>query len=550
MPSTEVVTAVARGSGVRRTLFIAVRLLVTLFLVGVQVFLIVAILTWASNRATWVAGLTGLFTAAVMLHVVNSRMQMEYKLAWTIPIILLPALGAAFYLLYGSPNTSGRSLRRYREVQGRVRAAELEVQRRAAEPGSRVEAQLVTGADSPPMTADQPFGQQPSTQLPARVAAQIRYLESAGPFLPFVDTDTTYYPTGDDAWPQMLAAMAQAQRYILVEYFIVSEGRMWQQMLDVLCRKADEGVEVLFLYDDVGSLWGLPSRFVQTLSRNGIQVRPFNPMSGRLTLRVNNRDHRKLLIVDGLVGFTGGLNIADEYINAKPRFGHWKDTVVRLEGEGVWGMTELFFTLWDLISDQPTDLAALRPAYGHSEAPGTVISFDDTPLDDDSVGWGVYRNMMARARHTVDIMTPYLVPSQAMLESIGAVAQSGVRVRLLTPGIPDKHYVYSVTRSNYRPLIEAGVEIYEYTPGFLHAKQLVADDDQAVLGTINFDFRSFYLHQECAVWMYRTSCIPAMKADFEATVAQSHRVTQADLDAVPPWRRLARSVLRTFAPLL
>lgn len=325
---------------------------------------------------------------------------------------------------------------------------------------------------------------------------------------------------------------------------------MWAELLDVLSRKAAEGVEVRFLYDDVGSLWGLPSRFTQTLTRNGIKVQPFNPMSGRLTLRVNNRDHRKFLIVDGLVGFTGGINIADEYINEKPRFGHWKDTVVRLEGAGVWGMTELFFTLWDLVTDQHTDLAAMRPDFPAREAPGLVVSFDDTPLDDHSVGWGVYRNMMARARNSVDIMTPYLVPSQAMLESICAVAQSGVRVRMVTPGIPDKPYVYEVTRSNYQPLIEAGVEVYEYTPGFLHAKQLVTDDDLAVLGTINFDFRSFYLHQECAVWMYRTSCIDAMKADFEATIAQCRRVTQADLDAVPRWRRLVRSVLRTFAPLM
>ena len=268
----------------------------------------------------------------------------------------------------------------------------------------------------------------------------------------------------------------------------------------------------------------------------------------------HRRNHRKLLVVDGLVGFTGGINIADEYINQIEQYGHWKDTTIRLRGPGAWGMAALYFTMWRMVTGEQTDLVALHPTEEQVAAQpwgkGLVVNYDDSPFDDHSTGWDAYRNMMTRAHDRIDLMTPYLIPTSEMTSVLTSLAQSGLRVRIITPGIPDKRFVYEVTRSNYRPLVEAGVEVYEYTPGFMHAKQMVVDDEVAIIGTINFDFRSFYLHQENAVWMYRTPAIADMSADFEQTVAKSRRITLADVRATPWWRRALWTLLRTFSPLM
>lgn len=500
------------------------RLVVTLVAFAAQMVLFFSLLTWASASASWVLAACIALSLAVLLHILNTAMPSDYKLAWTIPIILLPIFGGAFYLVHGS-RTSKRQIERLREIEAHTLLAEVEMR------------DVV-----PPAELDRlgsPY-----------VKQQVNYLAEAGPFLPYRNTATTFYPTGEAAFPAMLEAMERAQDYILAEYFIVSEGRMWDAMFDVLQRKAAEGVQVRFLYDDLGSAWKLPGGFLRKMSAAGIMVKPFNRFGIGVSLRINNRDHRKILVVDGKVGFTGGINIGDEYINEITRFGYWKDTALRLEGPGVWGLTCLFFTMWEIVSGERTDFIPLRPDYSHYSGDGIVVAFDDSPFDSVSFGWGAYRNMMFRAERSVDIMTPYLVPGQEQLEIIGSVARAGVRVRVITPAIPDKRYVNEVTKSNYLPLLRDGVEIYEYTPGFMHAKQMIVDDDYALLGTINFDFRSFYLHQENAVWMYDTPAIADMKADFEKSVAESRRVLLWECQQVPWWRRLLRSALRTFAPMM
>lgn len=500
------------------------RLVIALIALVVQAVLLVSALTWASDATSWVWGLCILLSVVAVLWIISSSMPTDYKLAWVIPIIALPLVGGVVYLLHGMAFRRTTRLR-YEAIQERARQAEVDV------PGVLdPEALDIPGAE--------------------RVFHQVSYLSHVGPFLPFTRTATTYYPSGDEAFPAMLAAMEQAKRYILVEFFIVSEGRMWDAMFDVLSRKAAEGVDVRFMFDDLGSLWKLPVGFVRKLTAAGIRVEPFNRMGIGLTMRLNNRDHRKMLIIDGLVGFTGGLNIGDEYINKIVRFGHWKDTAVKLEGPGVWGLVVLFFTLFDMSTGKPTELSDFLPDYTGCTGEGLVVSYDDSPFDHLSVGWGAYRNLMFRAQHSVDIMTPYLIPSVGQIEVLGALARSGIRVRIVTPGIPDKRLVFAVTRSNYEALINDGVEVYEYTPGFMHAKQMVADDDLAIIGTINFDFRSFYLHQENAVLMYRTGAVATMREDFDAVVAQSHRVTPEEVRAVRWPTRVVRTVLRTFAPML
>lgn len=492
---------------------------------AIQLMLIYGAWVWAADAAAAIRVGSIALSAVAIIYILNSRIAMDYKLMWVLLILILPALGGFSYLLFGMRPGTGRLQRRQAEIKAHTMAAEV---------------------DAPGVVDAVRLNEYPNP----RVGQQTGYLASVGPFVAFENTETTYYSLGEDAFPDMLAAVETAEHYILLEYFIVNESHMWEALFSSLARKSAEGVDVMFMYDDLGSLWNLPTRLVKRCKQAGIKVKAVNRLGFGLNTRLNNRDHRKLLIVDGKVGFTGGINISDEYINIVDRFGQWKDTVIRLEGPGVWGMVGLFFSLWDQLTGQNTEFAHLRPDWPDADAPGLVVSYDDSPFDSLSVGWAAYNNMMTRARHTVDIMTPYLIPSQDQLEAIAAVARSGVRVRLVTPGVPDKRLVFQVTRSNYAHLIDAGVEIYEFTPGFLHAKQMVVDDNFAIIGTVNFDFRSFYLHQECAVWMYDTAAIPEMIRDIDETIARCRRITAAEVNAVPLPLRVLRSLLRTFAPML
>lgn len=535
-------------SGLQRFLAVGGRISITSLALIAQLLVFGLILLRGTELTPWVGSVSALISLGVVAFILNSRMQIEYKLAWVIPIMLAPLFGGAFYLMFGSRTGTRRQMQRYHAIQDLAGADQ------ASAPGALRVLPGTVGQSLPELEQRSPNDYLPAIDIDPDAARQISFLEQSGPFMAYRGTETTYYPLGEDAFAAMLAALAQAKRWIAMEYFIVSEGQMWSQIFDVLARKAADGVEVWFMYDDLGSIWDLPPNFIRDLERAGIKVQPVNRFGPGLTLRYNNRDHRKLTVVDGMVGFTGGINIADEYINAVDRFGHWKDTTIRLRGPGAWGLATLFFTLWDLNTGEHTDLTELHPSEAELAAqpsgPGIVVSYDDTPYDDISLGWAAYRTMMSRAHHRIDLTTPYLVPTNEMISVFTALAASGVQIRIVTPGIPDKAYVYAVTRSNYRPLVEAGVEVYEYTPGFMHAKQMIVDAETAIIGTINFDFRSFYLHQENAVWMYRTSAIAEMTADFEEVLTKCRRVTLAEVRATPWWRRAIWLVLRTFSPLM
>ncbi len=534
-------------NSLRRFMAIGTRVTLTALALILQLLVFGTLLLRSSEFAPWIGSLSILISIGVVAFILNSRMQVEYKLAWTIPIMLMPLFGGAFYLLFGARSGTRRQTLQYKSRQDLAAIDQKSVVGALSVlPGSLDE--------QDPKLEPAAGALLPVIDIEPDAARQIAYLEAGGPFRAYRDTETVYYPLGEDAFEAMLEALSGAKRWIAMEYFIVSEGQMWRKIFDVLARKASEGIQVWFMYDDLGSLWRLPDGFAKELRDAGVNVRSFNKLGPGLTLRYNNRDHRKFTIVDGLIGFTGGINIADEYINAIERFGHWKDTSIRLRGPGAWGMASLYFTIWDLVSGEQTDLGALHPSdeelAAQSGGAGVVVSYDDTPFDDVSLGWAAYRGMMSRAKFQVDLITPYLVPTGEMITVFTALAESGVRVRIITPGIPDKSYVYAVTRSNYRPLVEAGVEVYEYTPGFIHAKQMIVDNDTAIIGTINFDFRSFYLHQENAVWMHQTSAIAQMAADYESTLEKCRRVGLTEVRSTSWWRRAVWLVLRTFSPLM
>ncbi|MDF1488118.1 cardiolipin synthase [Tessaracoccus caeni] len=486
---------------------------------GLYVWIVLAL----ADSSPWVYAFSLLLSVVAVLWIVATPMPPEYKLAWVIPILLVPVLGGAFYLLYGARRFRGKDRQRLAIAQAEATKA------------------LTAG----------PALQIAGGRLPTDMARQTRYLTTAGSFPVCDATKMEYFALGDHAFPRMLADMEKAERYILFEYFIVAAGEMWDQMFDVMRRKAAQGVDVRVLYDDLGSHFVLPRDFHKKLHEAGIKVQAVNPLGVRLRLRYNNRNHRKILVIDGVVSYTGGINIADEYINAIVKFGHWKDTVVRLEGPATWSFVAMFLSVWSFV-DETADYTDFMPV-GDTRQDGdwgVVQPFDDSPFDNIPVGEEAYLGMINRARQYVDIFTPYLIIDARMLEGLKHAAMSGIRVRIVTPHIPDKKLVFEVTRAYYHPLVEAGVEIYEYTPGFMHAKQIVVDGRSGIIGTINFDYRSFFLHQECAVWLYESPVLKDMQDDFDATIAVSQRVTLEDCLAVPWWRHLARAILSTFAPLM
>ena len=483
---------------------------------------LVLALTWLRAWAPTVIGLHVVLVSAAVLVIINSRMETTYKLAWAIPVCLFPLVGALFYLLYGN-----RQL-------GRARRARLEETKERASDALR----LLPDAQTPLPAGD--------------IQRQVTYLSNAGGFRPFDSTHTTYYPLGELGFDAMVAAIGRARRYVLAEYFIIESGEMWERLFAALAAKAAEGVDVRLLYDDLGSFFTLPLDLRNRCEAAGIKVVAVNPLSFGFTLSFQNRDHRKILAVDGAVAFTGGINIADEYINAIDKIGHWKDTVLRLEGPGAWGLTVLFLQLWDMLGDGEVDYTEFVPDAARlpTSGAGVVVPFDDSPFSDTSVGEQAYRHLMQSARHSVDIFTPYLVVSDSLVRELRATAKAGIRVRIVVPHREDKWYVHLVTRSFYGVLLEAGVEVYEYTPGFIHAKSMLVDDTFGLVGTINFDFRSFFLHQECGVWMHRTAALEAMRADVDATLAVSQPVTLEEMRSAGPFRRLGKAVLRTFAPAM
>lgn len=347
----------------------------------------------------------------------------------------------------------------------------------------------------------------------------------------------------------MLLELEKAQKFIFLEYFIIEPGVMWDSILEILCEKVKAGVDVRVMYDDVGCISTLPRNYWRTLEQKGIRVVRFNRFIPTMNTYLNYRDHRKMCIIDGNIGYTGGLNLADEYINHVERFGYWKDTGVKLTGYGVANMTALFLQLWDFSVGCTTNIDAYMPTIA-AESDGFVQAFADSPLDSYNVSETVFMNLISNATKSVYITSPYLTLDNEMMTALCTAAQSGIDVRIITPGIPDKKPVYLVTQSYYSQLIRAGVRIYEYTPGFIHAKMIVADNDIACVGTINMDFRSFYLHFECGTVFYRSSVVGKVRDEILSIIEQSHEIDEAWLSSYSWLRSICASLLSLFAPLM
>ena len=360
----------------------------------------------------------------------------------------------------------------------------------------------------------------------------------------------TYYPLGEDKFEAMLEELEKAEDFIFMEYFIIEEGYMWGRILDVLTRKAKDGVDIRVMYDGMCEMSTLPVNYWKLLEKEGVKAKAFSPIRPFVSSHYNYRDHRKILVIDGKVAFNGGVNLADEYINRKERFGHWKDTAVMVKGPAVSSYTLMFLQLWYIGNKNPDYERFLNKAEDTPQAKGYVMPYCDCPLDNDKVGESVYIDILYRATDYVHIMSPYLILDGALETALCFAAQRGVDVKLILPGIPDKIVANDLAKTHYRFLTDAGVKIYEYTPGFVHAKIFVSDDKKATVGTINLDYRSLYHHFECSTYLYKADCIADIEADFQETLKKSREVTAETIKAEKFSAKFIGEIVKFLSPLM
>ena len=459
------------------------------------------------------------------IKIINTDQNMAYKLAWSILIFVFPAFGVAVYMIFGGNRLSKRTAKRMMSINNSMKSSfgdNAEVQKKLSE-------------------------------IDTDGAKQSRYIYNSSSCPLFENCETKYFPSGEEMFEPFLEELKKAEKYIFIEYFIIGKGQMWDRIHTILSEKVKNGVDVRVIYDDIGSIMATDTKFAKQLNAEGIKCHVFSRFVPILSGIQNNRDHRKICVIDGVTAFTGGVNISDEYINTVERFGYWKDNAVMLRGEAAWSFTVMFLSMWEYLDKIPESARGDYSAYKPTSFPcpseggrGMIQPYTDNPLDTEAVGENVYLGMIAAANKYVWITTPYLIIDEQMEEALCRAAKSGVDVRIITPGIPDKKLIKKTTESFYPNLIMNGVKIYEFDPGFIHAKTFLCDDKYAAVGTINLDYRSFYLHFECGMWMYRPDCIDDIKADFNDTFARSRLIEKWNTGV---FHQIICGILEFLAPL-
>ena len=497
------------------------RTVVTALLIVIQVAWLAALLLQLGNSLPAIQTVLRILSLVAILFVIKSDMNPSYKIGWILLIAVLPILGGLMYVFFGNKRPT-KNMREMLRAQLEKSAEYLGTQ------------ESITG------------------ELDGGAAGLFKYLEGSAGYPTAKNTTVRYYRVGEEMYADLIPELEKAEKFIFLEYFIIRPGEMWDGVLEILKRKAAAGVDVRIIYDDMGCIDILPANYNATLEGWGIRTMAFNRFVPAVSLVMNNRDHRKITVIDGKVGFTGGINISDEYINAKERFGHWKDTGLMLKGPGVFNLTLMFLEMWNAFNKDGDNYADFIPSAFEEKGGGSdgyVLSFSDSPLDNESVGESVYTDMLYQAKNYIYITTPYLAIDSELQTALCMAAKRGVDVRMITPGIPDKKLVYRLTRSYYPTLLRAGVKIYEYTPGFIHAKSYVCDDELCVVGTINMDYRSLYLHFECGTLIYNNPEVVRVKQDDLETMEKCRKVELSDMKT-NFLGELLDSFLRSIAPLL
>lgn len=498
------------------------RLVITVVLVLLQAFWLFAVFNWLSEYAQWISR-AGLALSVIMcLALIRQDSTVpEFKISWMILFMLMPVQSGLLYLLWGNK----------RPVFG--------LRRRLERAGQAMD----------PTRRPDPAAEEQLEKADPRAAMTAKYLHDYAPAPVCSGTAVKYYPDGQSMFADMLPALRSAEHSIYVESFIIGMGEMWGQIHEILRQKAAAGLDVRVIYDDAGCLSLLPHNYAEILQADGIRAFSFNRCVPLLNLVMNNRDHRKIMVIDGKIGFTGGVNLADEYINKLKRFGYWKDSGVRLEGPGATSLAGIFLTFWKAkYPDEEIDPARDLPEVKPQETDCLVQPFADSPVDREAVAKNTYLELINQAQKRLYICTPYLILDNDLLSCLRLAAKRGVDVRIYTPGVPDKPTIYQLTRSYFPHLLRAGVKIYSYTPGFLHAKTWLMDDRIAAVGTVNLDYRSLYLHFENSVLIYGGAVLDDVRRDLAEIERESAAVTLADC-RTGFFGTMYSAVLRLVAPL-
>lgn len=459
----------------------------------------------------------------VAFYIYGKDMNAGFKLPWIIAILAFPVLGLCLYFLFGRPGATKHMRQHFEKID-----ADLE--------GTLVQDENVL---------------KNLEAIDFAVANQARYLWKCAGYPAWQNTDVEFHKTAEEGLEAQKRELRKAKKFIFMEYHAIEESSAFLELKEILVQKAKEGVEVRVFYDDVGSFVFINKDFIKRMEAVGIQCRVFNPMHPFLNIFMNNRDHRKITVIDGKVGFTGGYNLAEEYFNRTHPYGYWKDTGIMLTGDAVRNLTVMFLEMWNAVRKTDMDYDKYLPKVEYTaKEQGFVQPYADSPLDHETTGENVYMNLIKNAKHEIFFTTPYLIITDEMSRELRMAARRGVDVRIVTPGIPDKKMVYQMTRSYYSELARNGVRIYEYTPGFIHAKQCVCDGESATVGTINMDYRSLYLHFENGVLMYHYDAVAEIRKDFEDIFAASTEVTEKYNGRKSVLARMGRGVLRLFSPLV
>ncbi len=507
-------------NGIKRLIFAGIAILFEIL------FMMAIFLSGFSRHSELIMTIVRLLAMLLVLAIYSQNKTASIKMPWIILIIVMPFVGVTLYLMIGLSGSTARMRRRFEEMDAIL---------------------------LPHLVQDETVVQELTENEPT-CSGITHYIRSESGYPLYRNAGVTYFPDAAEGLEAQKKAMREARSFIFMEYFAIEDAQSWRGIEEILVKKVREGVEVRVFYDDFGSIGFINTDFAEKLRKLGIKCRIFNPMTPIFNLFLNNRDHRKMTIIDGRIGFTGGYNIANEYFNVTSPYGHWKDTGIRLEGEVVRTMTMAFLEMWNAIRADDEDdrnfdkFLSLHEPTG--PANGYVQFYADNPMDKKPVGEDVYMSMVSRAQKYLYFMTPYLIITDEMSRELGLCAKRGVDVRIITPGIPDKKLVYQLTRSYYNRLAAEGVRIFEYTPGFCHAKMSISDDIVATCGTINMDYRSLYHHFEDGCLLIGCDAVAEMKADFDRTFPECTEVTEKYRTGRSAMLRLGQLVLRFFAPLM
>ena len=500
---------------------------IIILLILLQFGFLIAGYTYLQGKMYFIDSVVKAGAVILVIYLTNNRSNPAFKMVWMTIMLVAPVFGVLLYIFV--------------EFQVGVRWL-----------NARLEHMHETTKKH--WTQDEAVQEQLKEE-DSEVASLAHYVCEYGGFPAYENTGVKYFSCGEDKIEELIRQLEKAEKFIFMEYFIVAKGYVWDRVLEVLKRKAAEGVEVRFMYDGTCTVSLLPPNYPKKLEQEGIACRVFSPIRPALSTHQNNRDHRQIVVIDGKVAFTGGINLADEYVNRKIRFGHWKDTAIMLKGDAVTGFLMMFLQMWNITEHQADDYARYlcKPDYQYPaglDRSGFAMPYGDSPLDNELVGQHVYMDILNESRYYVHMMTPYLILDSDMITSLTFAAKRGIETIIIMPHIPDKIYAYLLARSYYAELLQAGVKIYEYMPGFVHAKVFTSDNTKAVVGSINMDYRSLHLHFECAVYLFRNPAVQQAEADFQETLKHCQEITLEDCRTYPMPKKIAGKVLRLFAPLM